>query len=154
MNHMKTAIGLVLFFATVACAEQSMSVWDGIYMPRQADQGKAVFNEQCAVCHGDTLAGKNGPALTGPTFRENWNGLTADDLCEYIKDFDATPSGGTIEPGADPYDCRVSANVKWVPGGSERTSQRCQKPCRTFVLSLQNLGSNLQKPSDGKRFII
>jgi len=83
---MKTAIGLVLFFATVVVgAEPSMSVWDGIYMAPQADQGKVVYNQQCAVCHGDSLEGKNGPTLVGPTFKENWNGLTADDLFEYIK---------------------------------------------------------------------
>jgi S-disulfanyl-L-cysteine oxidoreductase SoxD len=82
---MKMAIALFLFLGALVGGEQSMSVWDGIYIPDQATRGKVIYVEQCAVCHGDELAGKNGPALTGATFKENWNGLTADDLFEYIK---------------------------------------------------------------------
>ena len=85
-KKMKIAVALVLFLATVVVgAEPSLSVWGGIYARPQADQGKVVYNQQCAVCHGDSLEGKNGPTLVGPIFKENWNGLTADDLFEYIK---------------------------------------------------------------------
>jgi mono/diheme cytochrome c family protein len=75
----------VLFLGAIVYAGPSASVWDGIYVQEQASRGKAIFAERCATCHGDALAGKNGPPLVGATFKENWNGLTADDLFEYIK---------------------------------------------------------------------
>jgi quinoprotein glucose dehydrogenase len=82
---MKVALGLSLLLAAVVCAEQAGSVWDGIYVQEQASRGKAVYGERCAACHGDALAGKNGPPLAGTAFLGNWDGLTADDLFEYIK---------------------------------------------------------------------
>ena len=85
---MKIAIGLSVCFAAMAAivyAGGSASVWDGIYMQAQASRGKEVFSQNCAACHGGSLEGKNGPSLNSASFKENWNGLTADDLFEYIK---------------------------------------------------------------------
>jgi mono/diheme cytochrome c family protein len=82
---MKIVIGLICSLAAIVSAEQSASVWDGIYMPEQAERGKALYTQQCAGCHGGTLAGKTGPQLAGSTFTGNWNGLTADDLFEYVQ---------------------------------------------------------------------
>ena len=57
------------------------SVWDGIYSTEQAKRGQALYNAQCASCHGDTLAGgESAPPLTGGEFLSNWNGLTVGDL--------------------------------------------------------------------------
>ncbi len=84
---MKIAVGFILLLAGTICAEQTASVWDGIYAEGQASRGKAVFGQMCATCHGESLKGKQGgaPPLSGPAFKENWNGLTAGDLFEYIK---------------------------------------------------------------------
>lgn len=88
---MRTAIASILFLAVAIPlglqAQQPASVWDGIYAPDQATRGKAVFSELCSTCHGEALKGKTGgaPPLSGATFKENWNGLTAGDLFDYIK---------------------------------------------------------------------
>jgi mono/diheme cytochrome c family protein len=38
------------------------------YTDAQADAGQTVFATQCAICHGDKLEGKVGPALAGEQF--------------------------------------------------------------------------------------
>ena len=44
----------------------------------QADSGgQAIYQSQCASCHGDALAGGAGPALVGPAFAGRWLGKTA-----------------------------------------------------------------------------
>ena len=81
---MRIAIGLIVFLAAIVYAQESASVWDGIYMQEQASRGKALFSEKCEGCHGTALEGKTGPQLAGTVFKGNWTGLTADDLFEYI----------------------------------------------------------------------
>ena len=39
-----------------------------LYTKAQAESGKQKFLENCAQCHGPTLAGRAGPALKGPNF--------------------------------------------------------------------------------------
>jgi mono/diheme cytochrome c family protein len=41
-------------------------------------EGKLQFATRCASCHGAELGGgQHAPALTGPGFREHWDGKTA-----------------------------------------------------------------------------
>src|SRR6202022_117648 len=78
----------VLDIAALVKAEEAVSVWDGVYMPEQASSGKVIYDQQCSLCHGaDVLKvrSEGPPNLTGPAFKENWNGLTVSDLFEYIK---------------------------------------------------------------------
>jgi mono/diheme cytochrome c family protein len=82
---MKIATALVLFLAAIVYAQESASVWEGVYMEEQASRGKALFVQQCAGCHGEALEGKTGPQLAGAIFKGNWNGLSADDLFEYVQ---------------------------------------------------------------------
>jgi S-disulfanyl-L-cysteine oxidoreductase SoxD len=93
---MRMISALVLTLATTLVTGESMSVWDGIYAEEQASRGKALYNDHCSACHGETLAGKNGPALVGSSFKENWNGLSADDLFEYIKKSMPRGQAGTL----------------------------------------------------------
>ena len=39
-----------------------------LYTSAQAERGKADYAENCALCHGDTLSGRSGPALKGKHF--------------------------------------------------------------------------------------
>jgi mono/diheme cytochrome c family protein len=82
---MKSLIVLVISLAAAVSAHEPVSVWSGVYAPEQASRGRDLYSRQCAGCHGGTLAGKTGPQLAGATFTENWNGLTADDLFEYVQ---------------------------------------------------------------------
>ncbi|MEO6799254.1 MAG: transporter substrate-binding domain-containing protein [Rhodanobacter sp.] len=55
------------------CATDSKSQSDdgaapALFTKAQAESGKQKFLENCAQCHGPTLAGRAGPALKGPNF--------------------------------------------------------------------------------------
>jgi mono/diheme cytochrome c family protein len=78
---MKVTIAFLCVAA--AAAQQSISVWDGVYTVQQADRGKALYGQQCSSCHGATLDGGGAaPPLAGADFKSNWNGQTAGDLFE------------------------------------------------------------------------
>jgi hypothetical protein len=67
-------------------AEQAGSTWSGIYTEEQAKSGAAVYAKSCSECHLEDLAGDGfAPALRGPEFMSNWNGLTVGDLFERIR---------------------------------------------------------------------
>jgi mono/diheme cytochrome c family protein len=60
-------------------------VWSGVYTAPQAARGAALYTTHCALCHGPTLLGADGPPLTGVEFAGNWNGLTLDVLADRIR---------------------------------------------------------------------
>jgi mono/diheme cytochrome c family protein len=91
-NSAIAVAGLVVIGAFV-CALRAQeppspgrSVWDGVYTEEQAKRGEALYEKQCAACHGDKLAGReSAPPLTGGAFLANWNGLPLSDLFERVR---------------------------------------------------------------------
>ncbi|HLJ44670.1 MAG TPA: cytochrome c [Bryobacteraceae bacterium] len=76
------AVGLV----SVLVAQESRSVWDGVYTSDQAKHGKELYTKQCAGCHGESLTGgESAPPLAGGEFLSNWNGLSVGELFERIR---------------------------------------------------------------------
>jgi mono/diheme cytochrome c family protein len=73
------ALGLILWTAS---AQSPRTVWDGVFTKAQAENGRAIFTDECAGCHGDNLqtGGDNGPALAGDGFKDEWNGKSVGDL--------------------------------------------------------------------------
>lgn len=77
----------------VARAEQAApavqsgsSTWSGVYSDEQAKRGALAYGQHCTECHLEDLAGDGfAPALKGPEFMNNWNGLTVGDLYERIR---------------------------------------------------------------------
>ena len=67
---MKRPIALILFTSACLCSVTGAAQGAGLYTTSQAQQGAAIYARQCAVCHGDTLAGGAGPALKGMAFNE------------------------------------------------------------------------------------
>lgn len=56
------------------------------FTAEQAAAGKVVYEANCAVCHGTTLAnGPYGPPLAGPNFDEKWRGKSAHSYFETTK---------------------------------------------------------------------
>ncbi|MDE3110874.1 MAG: c-type cytochrome, partial [Acidobacteriota bacterium] len=58
------AVGAILFFAFSASAQYP--VYPSNPTPEQAaaqERGKAIFQQNCAVCHGENLTGGRGPDL-------------------------------------------------------------------------------------------
>jgi cytochrome c len=69
--------------AQPAPSQTTRSVWEGVYNDEQAKRGQALYNKECAKCHGDELSGgESAPPLAGAEFLSNWNGLTVGDLFE------------------------------------------------------------------------
>jgi len=62
------AIGAVLS----ASAQQTRTVWDGVYTGAQAERGQANYAVQCARCHRDDLGAYNS-VLAGPKFMDRWS---------------------------------------------------------------------------------
>ncbi len=74
------ACGLLL------AGEGSRSVWDGVYTDDQAKRGEALYQKECAKCHGASLTGgEEAPPLAGAAFLANWSGTTMGDLIERVR---------------------------------------------------------------------
>jgi mono/diheme cytochrome c family protein len=88
---------LLISIATLASpsAQQSVSIWDGVYTAAQAERGRLVVQSHCGECHSDDLRGGEGPALVGSTFMVKWETHTAERLFHKIRD--TMPSVGSTE---------------------------------------------------------
>jgi mono/diheme cytochrome c family protein len=86
VNTVRIVIWALLFLGATVYAQQSASVWDGVYTQEQADRGKPLYGKECASCHGAALDGNGtAPPLAGADFKSNWNGQTVDDLFEKMQ---------------------------------------------------------------------
>jgi S-disulfanyl-L-cysteine oxidoreductase SoxD len=136
---MRIAIGLVLLAATVQ-AQESASVWDGVYTQEQAARGKAVYARECASCHGAGLNGSGqAPPLAGADFEGDWNGQTADDLFEKMQTSMPADRPGQLsrEQNADILAFLLSSNG--FPAGP--------KELPTDAAALQKIKFELAKPA-------
>jgi mono/diheme cytochrome c family protein len=63
-------------FSAAAIAQAPASVKAGVYTEEQAKRGATLYAENCASCHGDTLAGNDPiPALSGADFQKKWQNV-------------------------------------------------------------------------------
>jgi quinoprotein glucose dehydrogenase len=91
---MKFTLGVITLVSAAALgamrpalhAQNTKTVWDGVYTQEQAKRGRGQFNDQCASCHGpDMNGGEMAPPLAGGAFLANWDGETAGGLEERIR---------------------------------------------------------------------
>ena len=75
---------LVGTFSLVVRAQQSRTVDEGVYTAEQAQRGQALYTEQCAVCHAESLGGGLGPPLSGDAFVGVWSRLPLSELVSKI----------------------------------------------------------------------
>ena len=68
-------------------AQETRSIWDGVYTEAQAKRGEAIYFERCGRCHGPALMGGTDGAgpLTGPTFNGNWNGVLLGQMLDRVR---------------------------------------------------------------------
>jgi len=79
-------LGCVIFAAVIAVSAQGgKTVWDGVYTAEQATRGDKLYADRCGHCHGAQLSGGEGPALVGPLFAANWEGVMLNDLHDRIR---------------------------------------------------------------------
>ena len=89
------ALALVVSFGG-AHAQQARSAREGVYSAVQADRGKALYTDQCVLCHGDTLGGDIGPPLAGQAFLGIWGAMSASDLFDKIHNTMPADAPGTL----------------------------------------------------------
>jgi S-disulfanyl-L-cysteine oxidoreductase SoxD len=89
-------IGLLQQMIFAQAPPHKVSVRDGVYAAEQVQQGKAIYKNQCGMCHGAALEGQgqNSP-LAGSEFLNNWTGQTVADL--FMKTIVMMPA---MDPGS------------------------------------------------------
>ena len=71
------------------------------FSTEQAERGGALYQEQCAECHGPTLrGGAQGAALAGRSFISYWQNRAASGLYRTIRETMPQGREGTIGPSA------------------------------------------------------
>ncbi len=72
---------IVALKAQAPAQASAQTVWSGVFSADQAAQGKTVFDNKCAICHGAEMnGGEMAPPLAGAAFVANWSGQTLGDL--------------------------------------------------------------------------
>ncbi len=83
----RAAIGGALFLGAVqtAVAQPPAMASGGVYTAAQAERGNALYQNNCAACHGGALQGEEeNPPLSGKHFNASWGGKPVADLYNFI----------------------------------------------------------------------
>ena len=113
-------------------AQAPSSVRNGIYTTAQAEQGQAIYDDQCVSCHGQLTAfvPEMAALLADHTFRNRWTGRALGELLALIRDEMPQDAPGTLsaEQTADVVAYLLSGNRlpagdAALPGDVERLSQ-------------------------------
>lgn len=87
-------------FAAIALAAPLAPVLadgTGWFTPDQATQGRWVYAQRCATCHGTNLEGSGAPALKGTGFNAQWNGKTLQQFYSYVHSQMPLGAAGTLK---------------------------------------------------------
>jgi cytochrome c len=75
-----------------ATANESTSIWDGVFTDSQAERGRVAYTGPCDRCHGSNLDGAAvdpdmlpAPPVAGPKFFRKWDGQSLAALFEYTR---------------------------------------------------------------------
>lgn len=135
---MQSRFVLIGMVAALALAQEATrSVWDGVFTDDQAKNGQALYNSECASCHGDQLnGGEMAPPLAGGEFMSNWNGLTVGDLFERIRT--SMPPGTPSKVGRE---AKV-AIVAYILQQNKFPSGKDELPAQSEAMKLIKLEAN------------
>lgn len=117
-------IGLVPPILLGQVTPPNTSLRNGAYTLEQARQGKAIYQNRCGMCHGNSLEGQglNSP-LKGSAFLNSWTGQTVADLFSKTIVMMPATNPGTLTPKqtAEVIAYILSVN-KFPPGKTELAS--------------------------------
>jgi mono/diheme cytochrome c family protein len=91
------ALGLLAPVAVVY-AQPARTANDTVYSDGQATRGRALYQAQCARCHGDSLEGKAGPPLTANAFLAVWGSQPLSELASKIRNTMPLGDPGKLKP--------------------------------------------------------
>lgn len=80
------SVAVSVTMSNQAGAQESLTVWDGVYTEEQAVRGEQVYQDECAFCHLDDLQGDSfATPLIDDAFTVRWNGSNLGDLMIVIQ---------------------------------------------------------------------
>src|SRR5580700_3253707 len=91
-------LGLVVAVCAAAHAQQARTANAGVYTDAQASRGRALYQQQCAQCHGDALGGGLGPPLAGSVFIAAWGAQPLGELARKIRSTMPENDPGKLTP--------------------------------------------------------
>jgi len=98
---------------------QPRSVWDGVFTEEQAGRGVALYQQECASCHGRTMQGRGQtPALAGDDFKSNWNGQPLGDLFDKMSTSMPADRPGKLSGGQNADILAYMLQQNGFPAGS------------------------------------
>ena len=104
-----------------------LTTWSGVYTPAQAERGAAAYQANCSACHGVTLGGTGeAPAVVGPEFAANWNGLSVGDLFDRIHKTMPFNAPGTLSSQTNADILAHVLQVNGFPAGSAELDRRAE----------------------------
>ncbi len=116
-------LGLLSQMTRAQVASHTGSTKDGVYTAAQSQQGKAIYESKCSMCHGGALEGmgSNSP-LSGTSFLTNWTNRSMEDL--FMKTVTMMPATapGTLSPKETAQVLAYLLQVNQFPAGQKELS--------------------------------
>ena len=99
MRRLRVAAAAALACATAAAAAP-LALQDGVYTEEQAGRGEALYDAQCASCHGPirAIAPEVAALLGDHTFRNTWRGRPLGELFAFIRETMPQDAPETLTP--------------------------------------------------------
>ena len=92
------AAALMTWAVALPHAQGTRTVRDGVFSEAQAARGKAIYEKQCASCHGNALEGSQGPPLVADAFISHWQKQPLSDLLNKIRNTMPADAPGALTP--------------------------------------------------------
>jgi mono/diheme cytochrome c family protein len=92
------AIAAAAWVAVSVQAQAPRTVRDGVFSDAQAVRGQALYQKQCASCHGDKLQGAQGPPLVADAFLGRWATQPLLELVNKIRNTMPANQAGSLTP--------------------------------------------------------
>jgi S-disulfanyl-L-cysteine oxidoreductase SoxD len=89
---------LIVWVTALTHAQGARTVRDGVYSDAQATRGQAIYQKQCASCHGAKLEGLQGPPLIADAFLSRWHTQPLSDLAGKIRNTMPVGAPGSLTP--------------------------------------------------------
>jgi mono/diheme cytochrome c family protein len=114
------ALGLAVVLFASAFAQETKSVWTGVYTSEQAARGAELYRGKCAECHGADLEGReSAPALAGGVFGQRWDGATLKKLFVTMEDMPPDEPAKRVAPAQLIDVLAYLLNANNIPAGTK-----------------------------------